>query len=104
MCIGIPAKVLAVENFVAKCETRNGIVSFNTMLVGEVCVGDWLMTFLQDAREIISAEQAQLINSALDSLEKVMSGKEDWQDGFADLINRENRLPPHLQHFDPKDK
>ena len=58
-------QVLEVEDMYAWCDGRNGRKRINTMLIGEVRSGDWLLTFLESAREAIDAERAALINSAL---------------------------------------
>ena len=97
MCLGIPMQVTAVEDMFAWCEGRNGRQRINTMLLEEVKVGDWLLTFLDSARELIDAERAAMINSALNALERVADGQVDLDDCFADLIGREPQLPDFLR-------
>jgi hydrogenase assembly chaperone HypC/HupF len=98
MCIGIPMQVIEVENemFVI-CDGRNGRKRINTMLINAVQKGDWLLTFLDSAREAIDAERAALINSALEGLERVEAGQDNFEECFADLINREPQLPDFLR-------
>lgn len=98
MCLGIPMQVLEVNENTALCEGRNGRQLINTMLVGKVEVGQWLLTFLDAGREIIDAEQAALVNDALDGLQAVADGGEmDMDRFFGDLVNREPVLPEFLR-------
>jgi hydrogenase assembly chaperone HypC/HupF len=92
MCIGIPMQVVAVEEMFAVCDSRNGRKRINIMLIERVAVGDWLLTFLDSARELIDAERAAMINSALEALERVAAGQ-NFDDCFADLVGREPQLP-----------
>jgi len=104
MCIGIPMQVVSVENdMFVWCDGRNGCTRINTMLVDKVQPGDWLLTFLDSAREAIDAERAAMINSALDALNRVAAGDHNFDDCFADLIGREPQLPDFLRpDFAPK--
>jgi len=97
MCVGIPMQVVTIDGMYAWCEGRDGSKRINTMLLGEVQPGDWLLTFLDSAREIIDAERAALINSALDALALVASGQDDIDACFADLVGREPQLPDFLR-------
>jgi hydrogenase expression/formation protein HypC len=98
MCLGIPMQVIEVHETAALCEGRNGRLMINTMLVGKVEPGQWLMTFLEAAREVIDAEQAALVNDALDGLQAVADGGEmDMERFFGDLVNREPQLPEFLR-------
>lgn len=96
MCVAIPMQVCETDGVFAWCDGRNGRQRINTMLVGNVRPGDWLLTFLDSAREIVDAEHAALVNSALDALERAAAG-EDFEDCFADLVNREPQLPDFLR-------
>jgi len=49
------------------CEVR-------TTLLGEVAPGDWLLVFLDDAREQLSAERAAEIEATLALVEAAMAG------------------------------
>ena len=99
MCIGIPMQVTEIENEMsAWCDGRNGRKLINTMLINAVQPGDWLLTFLDSARDAIDAEHAAMINSALDGLERVAAGRDDFEECFADLINREPQLPDFLRN------
>jgi hydrogenase expression/formation protein HypC len=69
MCIGIPMQVIAVEPGHAWCEGRGERRRVNTALVGACAAGDWLLIFLEGARECIDAERAAEVNAALDLIE-----------------------------------
>ncbi|HEY3326558.1 MAG TPA: HypC/HybG/HupF family hydrogenase formation chaperone [Novimethylophilus sp.] len=97
MCLGIPMRVVEIEGIFAWCEGRNGRSRINTMLLGDVAPGQWLLTFLDTAREAIGAERAALIDSALDALDRIAAGNGDFDDCFADLIDREPQLPDFLR-------
>jgi hydrogenase expression/formation protein HypC len=45
----------------------------NTALVGEPAPGDWLLVFIDAARELIDAQRAQEINTTLDLLQDAMA-------------------------------
>jgi hydrogenase expression/formation protein HypC len=83
MCIGIPMQVRAVENGFAQVQGRGETRRIKTVLIGECAVGDWLLTFIDDAREIISAERAQEVNTTLDLLQAVMDGGQSASDNDA---------------------
>lgn len=99
MCLGIPMQVLGMEGMFARCRDRDGSeVRIDTMLVGEVQPGDWLLTFLGAARQIVDADQAALINEAINGLDAALAGDPDAiETAFADLIGREPQLPEHLR-------
>lgn len=98
MCLGIPMQVVDVEGVYAWCDGRNGRQRISTLLVGEVAAGQWLLTFLDSAREVIDAEQAALVDSALDALDLIASGGDGFERCFADLIDREPQLPEFLRN------
>jgi hydrogenase expression/formation protein HypC len=75
--MGIPAQVIEVGDFVARCRTRNGEEPINMMLTGPQPEGTWLLTFLGSAREVISADDARQIDLALDGLSAIMSNEQE---------------------------
>ena len=97
MCLGIPMRVVEATENSAICEGRNGRQLINTMLLGRVEVGQWLMTFLDSGREVIDAERAALVNAALDGLQAASGGEVNLDHFFADLVNREPSLPDFLR-------
>ena len=97
MCLGIPMQVVDIEGVFAICDSRNGRSRINTMLLDEVLPGQWILTFLDTARECIDAERAQMINSALDALNVLANGGTNLDEYFSDLIGREPQLPDFLK-------
>ncbi|MHB1115553.1 HypC/HybG/HupF family hydrogenase formation chaperone [Sideroxydans sp.] len=98
MCLGIPMRVIEAHENSALCEGRNGQQLIDTMLLGPVEDGQWLLTFLGAGREVIDAERAALVDAALDGLQVVADGGEINLDlFFADLVNREPTLPEFLR-------
>lgn len=74
MCIGIPMQVIEADGRFALCEGRGERRRIHTALVGEVAPGDWLLVFLDDARERIDADRATEVNAALDLVLGAMQG------------------------------
>lgn len=111
MCLGIPMQVIAVDpqGMKARCTGRSGEVVIDTLLVGAVQPGDWVMTHLGAAREIVDAQRARLVGDALDALDVVLQDGESAASAaaidaaFADLIGREPELPAHLRKPKPGD-
>ena len=66
MCIGIPMQVLTTFPSHAKVSGRGEERMVDTQLVGTVQPGDWLLVFLDAARECISPERAAEVNATLD--------------------------------------
>ncbi|MDV7340274.1 HypC/HybG/HupF family hydrogenase formation chaperone [Terasakiella sp. A23] len=77
MCIGTPVKVIENRDFTALCEGRNGVVEVNMMLIGPQEEGTWVLSFLGSAREVLTEEDAQNIDSALDGLAAIMNGADE---------------------------
>jgi hydrogenase expression/formation protein HypC len=97
MCLGIPMEVVSADGNVAVCRGRHGVVRIDATLVAPVGVGEWLLTWLGSARSKIDAEEAGLIDRALDALEAVDRGETDLAQYFQDLVDREPQLPEHLR-------
>ena len=90
MCIGVPVRIIEDRGFSALCRGRNGEEEVNMLLIGPQPVGTWVLNFLGSAREILSPEDAEKINSALDALAAVMNGDDVNVDRFfPDLVNQE---------------
>lgn len=68
MCMGIPMQVVAVEPGFARVCGRGETRRVNTSLIGPCQPGQWLLVFLGDARDEISAERAREVNATLDLL------------------------------------
>jgi hydrogenase expression/formation protein HypC len=67
-------QVLAVEGRWAGCRGRYGEALIDLCLIGEVEPGQWLMTCLDAARSVMTAEAAALSSAALDALAAVLAG------------------------------
>lgn len=96
MCVGIPMQLLAIDGIAGHATDRGSPQLIDLSLTPEARPGDWLLTFLGTAREILSEAEALLILKALDGLSSVMAGG-DAGTAFADLDARSPSLPPHLQ-------
>jgi hypothetical protein len=72
------------------------------ILVGEQPVGAWVLVFLDAARDVMTAEQAQKTADALRAVALVMQGETSVDHLFADLVGREPELPAHLKTMLPK--
>lgn len=96
MCIGIPMQVVETGEGYAVCEGMGERKVISTMLVGDQPVGAWLLTFLDAARETLSAVDAARITDAVTAVNMVMQGQTDIEHLFADLIDREPEPPPSM--------
>lgn len=74
MCIGMPMQVITIEPGHAWCAGRGETRRVNTALVNAVVPGDWLLVFLNDARENIGSARAAEVNAALDLVLGAMQG------------------------------
>ena len=85
--MGIPMQVIAQREFSALCRGRNGEKAVETLLIGPQAEGTWVLEFLGVAREVLSAEDAERLNNALDALETLMAGAgpTNLEDFFSDL-------------------
>ena len=68
MCIGIPMQVTSVEPGSANVAGRSEVRRVGTRLIDKVEPGQWLLVFLDDARELITPERAAEVNATLDLL------------------------------------
>lgn len=96
MCLGIPMQIIRVDGIAAEVTdgTQSHLVDLS--LTPGVQAGDWVLTFLGAAREVLSEDEARKITAALGGLQSLMNGGE-LGDAFADLEARDPALPPHLQ-------
>jgi hydrogenase expression/formation protein HypC len=74
MCIGIPMRVTSLEPGHAWATGRGERRRVNLALVGDVALGEWLLVFLDAAREKVSAQRAAEVNGALDLLDAALAG------------------------------
>ena len=96
MCLGVPMQILSVDGIAGWATDGQAETLIDLSLTGPLRPGDWVLTFLGAAREVIDAETAARIAAALDGLRAIMAGG-DAGDAFADLETRSPQLPPHLQ-------
>jgi hydrogenase assembly chaperone HypC/HupF len=99
MCIGVPLQVQAVEGEgeFALCADGDVQERLDLRLVGPQAVGTWVLSFQGAARRVLDAEEAAQIRAALQALHAALHGDAASIDVlFADLVNREPQLPPHL--------
>jgi hydrogenase expression/formation protein HypC len=97
MCIGVPMQVIEMRGTFALCEAEGKQELVDMILVGEQVKNTWILNFLGAAREVLTTENAQNITQALSALSDVTQGGSEIDHLFADLIDREPELPPHLQ-------
>ncbi|MBD3787690.1 MAG: HypC/HybG/HupF family hydrogenase formation chaperone [Sphingomonadales bacterium] len=96
MCLGIPVQLLAVEGIRGDVIMDGRPELIDLSLTPEARPGDWVLSFLGAAREVLTPEAAAQITAALGALRSLMAGG-DLGDAFADLEARPPQLPPHLQ-------
>lgn len=96
MCVGIPMQITAIDGIAATTTNGHHSELIDLSLTPDAVVGDWLLTFLGAAREIITADEAQKIGAALAGLQSLMEGG-TLGNAFADLENDGPQLPAHLQ-------
>lgn len=94
MCVGIPMQITTVTGIAGTVSESAELIDLS--LTPDAQAGDWVLTFLGAAREVISTEDAQKISAALDGLRAIMAG-DDLGNAFADLDAATPQLPPHLQ-------
>ncbi|MFO1318263.1 MAG: HypC/HybG/HupF family hydrogenase formation chaperone [Burkholderiales bacterium] len=82
MCVGIPMQVLATRPGSAVVVGRGEQRDVSTLLVDPPVPGDWLLVFLDTARESITGERADEVNAALDLLEAALTGAPPGAPGF----------------------
>lgn len=89
MCIGIPMQVLRVEPGYAWVAGRGEVKRVDTALVGDCAEQDWLLVFLDAARERIDARRAAEVNAVLDLVQGALAGTPDaFPDTAFDLPSR----------------
>ena len=105
MCVAIPMRVEALQGGAARCAraaeagTGAGVLVDISLLEAPEALqpGDWVLVFRD-----VSREEAMEVENALRATAAVMAGdasEETIRAGFADLIDREPPLPPHLQRL-----
>jgi hydrogenase expression/formation protein HypC len=96
MCLGVPFRIISVDGIAGLATDGTETQLIDLSLVAPVRPGEWVLTFLGAAREVITPDQAAQITSALNGLRSLMAGG-TLGEAFADLESRKPALPPHLQ-------
>lgn len=96
MCVGIPMLIMSIDGIAGQADDGETVHLVDLSLTPDVQAGQWVLTFLGAAREIIGADEAARIGAALAGLRSLMAGGE-LGDAFADLEKDGPQLPPHLQ-------
>ena len=96
MCVGLPLKIIAIDGIAARAEAEDHREVIDLSLTPDARPGDWVLTHLGAAREVITADEAAKISAALAGLRAVMAGHGPG-DAFADLDAKGPVLPAHLQ-------
>jgi hydrogenase expression/formation protein HypC len=90
-------RIVAAEATVAVCEGRGRREQVDLALVGEQPVGTWILAYQGSAVRTMTPDEAAQTSAALDALDAVLAGSDNVDAFFADLIDREPELPPHLK-------
>lgn len=96
MCLGVPMTIVEGDEFTALAERGAERRRVSMLLVGAQPVGTKILVHIDNAVRVLDAQEAEDISRALDGLAAALNG-ENFEDAFADLINREPQLPPHLR-------
>lgn len=97
MCIGLPMQVLEAGPGYSICAWGGERRRIDTRLIDTPAPGDWLLVFIDTAREILTEDRARLVSNALLAIEQASRGITDIDHLFPDLVGREPRLPDFLQ-------
>ncbi|HQR21723.1 MAG TPA: HypC/HybG/HupF family hydrogenase formation chaperone [Burkholderiaceae bacterium] len=95
MCIGVPLQVVEGDEQTAVCVDDGRRERLNMLLVGRQPPGTWVLAFQGSALRVMDEDEAQQTRAALAALDAALQGH-DVDAFFADLLNREPTLPPHL--------
>jgi hydrogenase expression/formation protein HypC len=82
MCIGIPMQVLSVREGFVLAQGRGEERELSSLLIGPAQPGDWVLAFLDSARELISPERAAEVQAVLDLLADALDGHIGNAPGF----------------------
>lgn len=96
MCLGVPMQVAALDGFTALCVRDDDRRTVDLLITGPQPVGTWLLVHVDRAVRVLDADEAAQIIAALQGLDAALHG-DAFEHLFADLINREPQLPPHLR-------
>lgn len=96
MCLGVPMTILEADEFSALCARGEERRRVSLLLVGPQQAGTRLLVHIDSAIRVLEEEEAAQLDRALDGLAAALRG-ENFEDAFADLIERGPRLPGQLR-------
>jgi hydrogenase expression/formation protein HypC len=96
MCLGLPMTIVETDGMSALCEFRGEQRRVSVLLLSNPPVGAKVLIYIDTAIRLLDEEEARLIADAIQGLGAALNG-EDCDRFFADLIDREPQLPPHLR-------
>ncbi|MBB4314437.1 hydrogenase expression/formation protein HypC [Roseospira marina] len=89
-------RVVEIHGSVASCSSREGRRAVSLALIDPPPLGSWVLVHRDTAHMTLTADEARLIDLALDGVEAARRGG-SVDPLFADLVEREPTLPPHLR-------
>ena len=104
MCIGIPLQVVNGDDHAAECAAGERRERLNMLMVGAQPPGTWVLAFQGSALRVMTEDEALQTRAALAALEAALAGDatpQAFDHCFADLVQREPQLPPHLRSARP---
>jgi hydrogenase expression/formation protein HypC len=102
MCIATPMRAKDVLDGAAICDHIGVQTYVDTLLLGTVSPGQWLLVHAGVAIQKLDDQDARLVLDALEAAARAQCG-EEFEHLFADLSGREPQLPPHLQDAHDKE-
>jgi hydrogenase expression/formation protein HypC len=96
MCLGVPMTIVETNGVSALCERRGERRRVSVLLLDQPPAGAQVLVFIDNAIRLLDAEEARLIDNAIDGLAAAGNG-DGFDHLFADLIDREPELPEHLR-------
>ncbi|MDR3494884.1 MAG: HypC/HybG/HupF family hydrogenase formation chaperone [Ancalomicrobiaceae bacterium] len=96
MCLGLPMTVIEGDAVSALCARGSDLRRVSMLLIGQQPAGTSVLVHIDSAVRVLEPEEARLISEAIDGLAAALEGR-DFEHLFADLIDREPELPPHLR-------
>lgn len=101
MCIGQPLQVrepaAGSEGRHAWCEADGVRECLDMQLIGPQPPGTWVLAFQGAARQVMGEDEASQARDARLALAAALQGDGNIDAFFADLVDREPTLPPHLR-------
>ncbi|GLR90070.1 hypothetical protein GCM10007857_67840 [Bradyrhizobium iriomotense] len=96
MCLGLPMTIIETDGISALCEFRGKRRLVWVFLLSGPIAGAKVLVHVDTAVRLLDDEEAQLIGDAIEGIGAALS-EEDCDRFFADLIDREPKLPVHLR-------